>query len=63
MTDCFSFMDMNSMGWMMWAGGLFWLLVLAVLILTVAGLTKYLRSGRIKAPTEPNAAGQPTGGS
>lgn len=44
MTDCFSFMDMNGMGWMMWAGGLFWLLVLALLVLTVAALLKHLRS-------------------
>jgi hypothetical protein len=26
MTDCFSSMNMNGMGWMMWGAALFWLL-------------------------------------
>jgi uncharacterized membrane protein len=44
MTDCFSFMNANGMGWMMWGMGLFWLLVLALLVLGVMALIKYLRS-------------------
>lgn len=32
-------------GWMMLIGGIFWLLVLIVLVLGIAALLKYLRSG------------------
>lgn len=39
-------MSMNGMGWMMWAGGLFWVLVIVVLILVIAALLKYLFSDR-----------------
>jgi hypothetical protein len=39
-------MSANGMGWMMWAGGVFWFLVLALLILGSAALIKYLRSPR-----------------
>lgn len=46
LTDCFSFMSTNGMGWMMWGMGLFWLLVLALLILGAAALIKHLRSDR-----------------
>jgi hypothetical protein len=35
---------MDSMGGM-WAMGIFWLLVLIVLVLTIAALIKYLMSG------------------
>jgi tellurite resistance protein TehA-like permease len=44
MNDCFSFMGANGMGWMMWGMGLFWLLVLALLVLGVVALIKYLRA-------------------
>jgi tellurite resistance protein TehA-like permease len=43
MTEC---MNMAGMGWMMWGMGLFWLLVIVTLILAVAALIMYLRSGR-----------------
>ena len=46
MTDCFSFIGTNGMGWMMWGAGLFWLLVAVLLFLAVAALIKYLRSDR-----------------
>ena len=36
----------NMMPEMMWGMGLFWLLVVIVLILVAAALIKYLRSGR-----------------
>lgn len=45
-TDCFSFMSANGMGWMMWGAGLFWLLVLALPILGAAALIKHLRADR-----------------
>ena len=35
----------NTMPEMMWGMGLFWLLVVIVLILGAAALTKYLRTG------------------
>lgn len=44
MTDCFSFIGANGMSWMMLGAGLFWLLVLTLLILTAVALVKYLRS-------------------
>lgn len=50
MTDCFSFMGANGMGWMMWGMGLFWLLVLALLVLGAAALIKYLRADRNASP-------------
>jgi hypothetical protein len=50
MLDCFSGMSMNGMSWMMWGAGLFWLLVLTLLILVIAALAKYLRSGRLASP-------------
>lgn len=37
---------MNGMGEMMWAAGLIWLLLIVVLVLAAAALTKYLRSDR-----------------
>lgn len=44
MMDC---MQMGTMGTgMMLAMGLFWALVLAVLVLALVALIKYLRSGR-----------------
>lgn len=46
MIDCWSFMSVDGMSWMMWAGGLFWLLVLALLVLAAAALGKYLFSDR-----------------
>jgi tellurite resistance protein TehA-like permease len=46
MTDYFSFMGANGMGWMMWGMGLLWLLVIIVLLLAAAALIKYLLSGR-----------------
>ena len=39
---------MGGMGWMMFGGGVLWLLVVIVLILAVAALIKYLRSDRSK---------------
>lgn len=54
MTDCFSFMSANGMGWMIWAGGAFWLLVLALLTLGAAALVKYLRRD---PPHPPQALG------
>jgi hypothetical protein len=50
MMDCFSGMSMSGMWWMMAAGGVFWVLVLALLILAIAGLIKYLRSDRSVSP-------------
>jgi hypothetical protein len=50
MTDCFSFMSTNGMGWMMWGAGLFWLLVLVLLILGAAALIKHLRADRRSTP-------------
>ncbi|HEY9567962.1 MAG TPA: hypothetical protein VIR38_07720 [Thalassobaculum sp.] len=50
LNDCFSFMGANGMGWMMWGAGLFWLLVLALLVLTGAALIKHLRSERPASP-------------
>lgn len=44
--ECWSFMAMDGMGWMMWAGGLFWVLVLALLGFAAAALVKYLFSDR-----------------
>lgn len=35
---------MEGMGWMMVLMGLFWLLVVVVLVLGIAALVKYLRS-------------------
>lgn len=32
-------------GWMMLVGGIFWLLVVILLVLGIAALLKYLRSG------------------
>ena len=46
MTDYFSFMGANGMGWMMWGMGLLWLLVVVVLLLAAAALVKYLLSDR-----------------
>ena len=46
MTDCFSFMSANGMGWMIWAGGLFWLAVLILLAVGTAALVKHLRRDR-----------------
>jgi hypothetical protein len=46
MLECFSFMNANGMGWMIWAGGLFWLVVLTLFVFGVAALLKYLRSDR-----------------
>jgi hypothetical protein len=41
----FGFSGMMGDGFgMMWAGGLIWLLVLIVLVLSIAALVKYLRS-------------------
>ena len=37
---------MDGMGGMMWGAGLFWLLLLVVLVLAAAALVKYLRSDR-----------------
>jgi tellurite resistance protein TehA-like permease len=39
---------MEGGGAMMWGMGLFWLLVIIVLLLAGAALIKYLRSGRQK---------------
>jgi tellurite resistance protein TehA-like permease len=39
---------MDGMGWMMWGAGLFWLLLVIVLVLAVAALVKYLRSDRTR---------------
>ena len=39
-------MNMDSMGWMMAGMGLVWILVVVVLVLLIAALVKYLRSGR-----------------
>jgi hypothetical protein len=36
---------MQSGGWMMVGAGLFWLLIIITLILSIAALLKYLRSG------------------
>lgn len=38
--------DMEGMGWMMGAMGIFWILVLIFLVLGIAAFIKYLRSGR-----------------
>jgi hypothetical protein len=38
--DCMSMMA--GSGWMMWGMGLFWVLVLIVLLLAAAALVKYL---------------------
>lgn len=38
--------DMEGMGWMMGAMGIFWLLVIVFLVLGIAAFVKYLRSGR-----------------
>jgi hypothetical protein len=38
--------DGSMMGGMMWGMGLFWLLVIILLVLGVAALLKYLFSGR-----------------
>jgi hypothetical protein len=35
----------NCSGWMMGGMVLFWILLLVVLVLAIAGLVKYLRSG------------------
>lgn len=37
-------MNMEGMGWMMWGMGFFWILVIAILVLGVAALVKYLFS-------------------
>lgn len=37
--------DMEGMGWMMGGMGLVWLLLLVLLVLGIAALIKYLRSG------------------
>lgn len=39
-------MNMAGMGWMMAIGGIFWLLLLALVVLGIAALIKYLRSER-----------------
>ena len=39
-------MNMDGMGWMMAGMGLVWILVVVVLVLLIAALVKYLRSGR-----------------
>ena len=39
-------MNMEGMGWMMVAMGLVWILVIVLLVLAIAALVKYLRSGR-----------------
>ncbi len=39
-------MNMDGMGWMMAGMGLVWILVVVVLVLLIAALLKYLRSGR-----------------
>jgi hypothetical protein len=36
---------MDGMGWMMGGMGLLWILVLIVVVLGIAALVKYLRSG------------------
>ena len=36
---------MDGGGWMMLIGGLVWILIIAVLLLGIAALVKYLRSG------------------
>lgn len=46
MTDCFSFMSANGMGWMIWGAGASWLLTFGLLLLVIAALVKYLRSAR-----------------
>jgi hypothetical protein len=56
MTDCFSFMDTNGMGWMMWSAGLLWLLVLVLLFLAAAALIKFLRTDGSSEPAESKAA-------
>jgi hypothetical protein len=56
MFDCFSFMSANGVGWMIWAGGLFWLLVLALLVLGAVALIKHLRSDASDGPEASNAA-------
>ena len=38
-------MMMDGMGWMMGGMGLLWLLVLVLVVLGIAALVKYLRSG------------------
>jgi hypothetical protein len=52
MHNCFSFMSANGMGWMIWAHGLFWLLVLALLVLGAAALIKHLRTDVSNEPAE-----------
>lgn len=46
MMDCWSLMSFDGIGWMMWVGGLFWLLVLVLLGLAAAALAKYVFSDR-----------------
>jgi tellurite resistance protein TehA-like permease len=50
LTDCFSFMSADGMGWMMWGAGLFWLPVLVLLVLGAAALIKHLRSEQRSLP-------------
>jgi len=45
-------MNMPGMGWMMGFGMLLWVLLVALLVLGIAALIKYLRSGRSR-PTSP----------
>jgi hypothetical protein len=52
LTDCFSFMSTNGMGWMLWGAGFLWLLLLLLLGFATAALIKYLRSeGSTSMPT------------
>lgn len=44
LTNCWQFLSGNGMGWMMAGAGVFWLIVLTLLILATAALIKYLRS-------------------
>ncbi|MGH8179297.1 MAG: hypothetical protein ACREV5_23820 [Steroidobacter sp.] len=43
-------MDMAGMGWMMAGVALFWLLFVVALLLSIAALWKYLRSGHTRPP-------------
>mgnify|MGYP000196766001 CR=1 FL=1 len=43
-------MDMMGMGWMMGGVALIWLLLVVVLLLSIAALWKYLRSGHRQPP-------------
>lgn len=47
MMDCPMMMDGWGGPWMMVGAGLAWLLVIAVLVLAIAALLKYLRSDRL----------------